>query len=122
VLAALPLPKKWIPKGQLKIDKAACATYCSAPGMTTQALRGTWVGTVLGMARLAVLAGALALAGCVTTENSLSANDIANMKLTGVTVSYAPDARVTWDDGIRAYAASKGIVDDMASATNTPEG
>jgi hypothetical protein len=74
------------------------------------------------MARLAVLAGALALSGCVTTENSLSANDIANMKLTGVSVSYAPDARVTWDDGIRAYAQSKGIVEDMASATNTPEG
>lgn len=74
------------------------------------------------MARLAVLAGALALTGCVTAENSLSANDIANMKLTGVTVSYAPDARVIWDDGIRAYAASKGIVEDMATATNTPEG
>jgi hypothetical protein len=78
--------------------------------------------TIWGMARLAVLAGALALAGCVTTENSLSANDIANMKLAGVTVSYAPDALVIWDDGIRAYAASKGIVEDMATATNTPEG
>src|SRR4051812_50195741 len=44
------------------------------------------------------------------------------MKLTGVTVSYAPDALVIWDDGIRAYAASKGIVEDMAAATNTPEG
>jgi hypothetical protein len=74
------------------------------------------------MARFAVLAGALALAGCVTTENSLSKNDIAAMKLTGVTISYAPDARIVWDDGIRAYAASKGIVEDMASATNTPEG
>ncbi|HEV7599444.1 MAG TPA: DUF6778 family protein [Bradyrhizobium sp.] len=78
--------------------------------------------TILGMARLAVLAGALALTGCVTAENSLSANDIAGMKLAGVTVSYAPDARIVWDDGIRAYAASKGIVDDMATATNTPEG
>jgi hypothetical protein len=74
------------------------------------------------MARLAVLAGALALTGCVTAENSLSANDIAGMKLAGVTVSYAPDARIVWDDGIRAYAASKGIVEDMATATNTPEG
>jgi hypothetical protein len=80
------------------------------------------VGTIFGMARLAVLAGALALTGCVTTENSLSANDITAMKLTGVTVSYAPDAIVVWDDGIRAYAASKGIVEDMATATNTPEG
>ena len=78
--------------------------------------------TILGMARLAVLASALALTGCVTAENSLSANDIANMKLAGVTVSYAPDALVIWDDGIRAYAASKGIVEDMATATNTPEG
>jgi hypothetical protein len=74
------------------------------------------------VARLAVLAGALALTGCVTTENSLSKNDIAAMKLTGVTVSYAPDVTIQWDDGIRAYAASKGIVDDVASATNTPEG
>jgi hypothetical protein len=74
------------------------------------------------MARLAVLAGALALTGCVTAENSLSANDVASMKLTGITVSYAPDALIVWDDGIRAYAASKGIVDDVASATNTPEG
>jgi hypothetical protein len=80
------------------------------------------VGTIWGMARLAVLAGALALTGCVTAENSLSANDIAGMKLAGVTVSYAPDARIVWDDGVRAYAASKGIVEDMATATNTPEG
>ena len=75
------------------------------------------------MARLAVLAGALALAGCVTAENSLSANDIAGMKLTGVTVSFAPDAGVQWEDGIRAYATSKAITDDqIATATNTPEG
>jgi hypothetical protein len=75
------------------------------------------------MARLAVLAGALALTGCVTAENSLSANDIAGMKLTGVTVSYAPEANIQWDEGIRAYATSKAIVDDqIATATNTPEG
>jgi hypothetical protein len=50
---------------------------------------------------------ALALAGCVTTaENSLSQNDIANMKLTGVTVSFAPEAGVQWEDGIRAYATA----------------
>jgi hypothetical protein len=80
------------------------------------------VGTIFGMARLAVLAGALALTGCVTTENSLSANDIAAMKLTGVTVAYAPDALVRWDDGIQAYAVSKGIVDPAAATTYTPEG
>jgi hypothetical protein len=66
---------------------------------------------------------ALALAGCVTAENSLSQNDIAGMKLTGVTVSYAPDAMVQWEDGIRAYATSKAITDDqIATATDTPEG
>lgn len=80
------------------------------------------MGTIFGMARVAVLVGALALTGCVTTENSLSANDIAAMKLTGVTVAYAPDALVRWDDGIQAYAASKGIVDPATATTYTPEG
>jgi hypothetical protein len=76
-----------------------------------------------GLARLAALGVALALAGCVTAENSLSQNDIAGMKLTGVTVSYAPDAMVQWEDGIRAYATSKAITDDqIATATDTPEG
>jgi len=77
-----------------------------------------------GLARLAALVVALGLTGCVTTaENSLSANDIASMKLTGVNVSFAPDAGVQWEDGIRAYATSKAITDDqIATATNTPEG
>jgi hypothetical protein len=44
------------------------------------------------------------------------------MKLTGVTVAYAPDAFVRWDDGIRAYAASKGIIDNSAVPAYTPEG
>jgi hypothetical protein len=75
------------------------------------------------MARLAVLASALALIGCVTTDNTLTKNDIAAMKLAGVTVSYAPDANVQWEDGIRAYAKSKAITDDqIATETNTPEG
>jgi hypothetical protein len=59
----------------------------------------------------------------VTTENSLSQNDIASMKLTGVAVSFAPEAGIQWEDGIRAYATSKAITDDeIAAATNTPEG
>src|ERR1700690_2867806 len=79
---------------------------------------------MLGMTRLAALGMACALAGCVrTAENSLSQNDIAAMKLTGVTVSFAPDAGVQWEDGIRAYATAKAIPDDeIATATNTPEG
>lgn len=81
------------------------------------------MGTTWGLARLAVLGVVLALAGCVTVENSLSQNDIAAMKLTAVTVSYAPDAMVQWEDGIRAYATSKAIIDDqIATATDTPEG
>ena len=80
--------------------------------------------TKSGLARIAALLVAFGLAGCVTTaENSLSANDIASMKLTGVNVSFAPDAGVQWEDGIRAYATSKAITDDqIATATNTPEG
>ena len=66
-----------------------------------------------GLARLAVLGIALALAGCKTVENSLTANDISSMKLTAVTVSYAPDATVQWEDGIRAYAAAKSAVVGM---------
>jgi hypothetical protein len=78
----------------------------------------------VGLARVTALGVMLALTGCVTTaENSLSQNDIASMKLTGVTVSYTPDARVQWEDGIRAYATAKAITDDqIATATDTPEG
>lgn len=76
-----------------------------------------------GLARFAGLGILFALAGCVTTENSLSQNDIASMKLTGVTVSFAPDAGIQWEDGIRTYATSKAIPDhEIATATNTPEG
>lgn len=82
------------------------------------------MGTISGLARIAALLLAFGLTGCVTTaENSLSANDIAGMRLTGVNVSFAPDAGVQWEDGIRAYATSKAITDDqIATATNTPEG
>lgn len=77
----------------------------------------------LGMARLlAVLAGVFVLAGCVTAKNSLSQDDISSMKLTDIAVSFAPDATMQWEDGIRAYATAKSIPDDqIATATNTPE-
>ena len=78
---------------------------------------------MLGLARFAVLGMAFALAGCVTTENSLSQNDIASMKLTGVAVSFAPEANIQFEDGIRAYATAKAITDDeIATKANTPEG
>ena len=78
---------------------------------------------LLGLARVAALGVALALAGCVTTENSLSQSDIASMKLTAVTVGFTPDAGIQWEDGVRAYATAKTISDDqIATAANTPEG
>jgi len=44
------------------------------------------------------------------------------MKLTDVSVSFAPDAYIQWEDGILAYATAKAIPDDqIATATNTPE-
>jgi hypothetical protein len=74
-------------------------------------------------ARLAALGVLIALAGCKTVENSLSQNDVSAMKLAGVTVRFAPDAAVQWEDGIRAYAVAKSIPDDqIATAANTPEG
>jgi hypothetical protein len=77
---------------------------------------------IRGLARLAALGVLFALAGCVTAENSLSQNDIASMKLTGVTVGFEPNADVSWEEGIRAYAIAKTIPDhEIASATNTPE-
>jgi hypothetical protein len=80
------------------------------------------VGMNWGIARLAVLGLALALAGCKTVENSLTANDISSMKLTAVTVSYAPEAMVQWEDGVRAYAVAKTIPDhELTAAANTPE-
>jgi hypothetical protein len=79
---------------------------------------------MLGLARMAALGAMLVLAGCVTTaENSLSQSDIAGMKLTAVAVSFAPNAVIQWEEGIRAYAIAKTITDDqIATAANTPEG
>jgi hypothetical protein len=73
-------------------------------------------------ALLAAFALGCALAGCVTAENSLSQNDIAGMKLTGVNVSFAPKAFVFWEEGERAYAGAKAMSDaQVADARRTPE-
>jgi hypothetical protein len=75
-----------------------------------------------GLIRLVALAVMLALAGCVTAENALSPNDIANMNLTAVTVSFTPNALVAWDEGERAYAAAKGLSDtQLLAAMRTQE-
>jgi hypothetical protein len=51
---------------------------------------------------------AVGLAGCVTATNTLSVDDVATFRLAGVDVDFAPDARIWWGDGERAFAASKG--------------
>ena len=70
----------------------------------------------------AVFIVAVSAAGCVTVQNSLRPEEPKTFKLTGVTVSYAKEAGIAWDDPYRAYAAAKAIPDDqLAIATNTPE-
>jgi hypothetical protein len=60
--------------------------------------------------------------GCVTAQHTLRREDVAALKLTGVTVSYAKDAVVIWDDAVRAYGTAKAIPDDqLATASTTPE-
>jgi hypothetical protein len=71
---------------------------------------------------LAVAGMAAALAGCVTTENALSRSEIDSLKITGVNVSFTPDARIQWDEGVRAYATAKGLSEEqIAAASNAPE-
>jgi hypothetical protein len=80
------------------------------------------LGKILGLARIAAFGAALVVAGCVTVENSLSQDEIAGMKLTGVSVTFAPTAYIQWEDGEQAYAASKGSTDNQSAVANTPEG
>jgi hypothetical protein len=80
------------------------------------------MGTIFGGARWIALACALAVTSCITTENSLSRNDINSLKLAGVAVGFAPDSVVQWEDGVRAYGAAKSIPEDqLAAVVNTPE-
>jgi hypothetical protein len=76
------------------------------------------------LARFAVLASALALAGCMAAaKNTLSQNDITGMKLTEVAVSFAPDSTIQWEDGIRPYLGEHAIMDEKAGeAARSPGG
>ncbi|WP_246668660.1 hypothetical protein [Bradyrhizobium sp. UNPF46] len=77
---------------------------------------------LLGLARMVALGGLLVLAGCVTANNSLSQSDVASMKLAGVAVSFAPDARIQWEDGLRAYADAKAVsLEQVATMADTPD-
>jgi len=78
--------------------------------------------SILKVARLAALGVAFALAGCVTVDNSLSQADVADMKLIGVSVNVDPGALIMWEDGLKAYAAAKGVPDDqIMGIAKTPE-
>lgn len=80
------------------------------------------LGKVLKRARLGAVALLLSLAGCVTVENSLSQADVSDMKLTGVSANIDPGALIIWEDGLRAYAAAKGVADDqIMGIARTPE-
>ena len=63
------------------------------------------------------------LSGCVTVANNLSPDQVANFRLAGVSVTYAPGARIWWGDGERAYASLKGLpAHESDTVANTPEG
>jgi len=66
---------------------------------------------------------AIGLAGCVTATNSLTTNDVASFRMTGATVRFAPDVKIWWGDGERAFAASKGQpATESETLAKTPEG
>jgi capsular polysaccharide biosynthesis protein len=72
---------------------------------------------------LVVGAIAAALAGCVTASNTVSVDQIATYRLSGVNVTFAPDVIIMWGDGERAYAASKGQpATESDILAKTPEG
>jgi len=79
----------------------------------------------LGRARAFLIPAfvATALAGCVTASNTVSVDEVASFRLTGVNVTYAPDVHIMWGDGERAYAASKGQpATESDVLAKTPEG
>jgi hypothetical protein len=65
---------------------------------------------------------ALLVSGCVTASNSLPREQAAALRLSAVNVSFAPGARISWGDGERAYASTKGAPDQSDALANTPEG
>ncbi len=65
---------------------------------------------------------ALSLAGCVTATNTMRPDELANLRLESVAVGFAPNARIAWGDGERAYAATKGLpAHESDKVANTPE-
>ncbi len=63
------------------------------------------------------------LAGCASVApNTLSPQEVAGLKLTGVAVTFTPDAQIQWEDGLRLYARSKGLdYPQLGDAVESPE-
>jgi hypothetical protein len=71
---------------------------------------------------VAAMVVAAIVSGCVTAQHALRREDVAALKLTGVTVSYAKDATILWDDAVRAYGSAKAIPDhELATAATSAE-
>lgn len=65
---------------------------------------------------------AFAVAGCVTTQNPLSRQDVESFRLASVHVDIDSAATLWWGDGDRAYARSKGRSEaDSEELSKTPE-
>ncbi len=64
----------------------------------------------------AILLLGFTLSGCITAANTLSPEQVSSFRLQAVEVSVAPNARIWWGDGERAYAQSRGITDHEAWA------
>ena len=65
---------------------------------------------------------AFALAGCVTTQNPLSRQDVESFRLASAHVDIDSAATLWWGDGDRAYARSKGRSEaDSEELSKTPE-
>jgi hypothetical protein len=52
---------------------------------------------------------ALVLAGCASVPPALSPEQVTGFRVTAVNVKFTGDARVSWLDGARRYADSKGL-------------
>lgn len=74
------------------------------------------------MRRFAAIAAMLLLAACATVTNTLPPSEVPKLKLTSVRVSFAPEAHIQWEEGVRGYAAANAITDDqIAMASNDPK-
>lgn len=75
--------------------------------------------------RFGALFGALALvlAGCMTASHKLPLEQIVELRVTEVNVTFADSARIVWENGTFAYAKSKGMPPREAeSVALQPEG